>query len=110
MGDVVLAYIDPIDLDEALVIRVQPLKQTRYCRFPGSAAADNTERISDRNLERDAVERRCQSAGYLKRTLANSTCPLSGVRTPCSAIRLLLRLVDQLGDDAPAPTALHRID
>ena len=35
---------------------------------------------------------------YLNRTLANSTWPDSGERTPRSPFALLFRLIDQLGD------------
>src|SRR5208337_1729864 len=51
MADVVFAHVDPVDLDKALVIGVQALKQTRDCRLAGPAAADNAEGMSDGNLE-----------------------------------------------------------
>ena len=49
--DVVFAHVDPIDLDETLVVGVQPLEQACHRGLAGSAAADDAERMPDRNLE-----------------------------------------------------------
>ena len=41
--DVVFAHVDPVDLDQAFVVGMQPLQQPRHGRLAGTAAAHETE-------------------------------------------------------------------
>ena len=57
VAHVVFAHVDPVDLDEALVVGVQPLEEARDRRFAGPASSDDAERVPDWDVKAEVVER-----------------------------------------------------
>ena len=80
--DVVFADIDTVDLDQALVVRVQPLQEAGDRGFAGAAAAHDAERRALGTSKVTPFERRRDRPLILEAHLGELTSPLSGVRTP----------------------------
>ena len=106
MTDVVFANVDPIDLDKAFVVRVEPLKQTRHRGLAGPAAADDAERVPDRNLEGNVVERWRRRAEIFESDLGEFNVAGQRRADAAIAVALLLRLIDQLADNGDRGTRL----
>ena len=78
---------------------MQPLKQTRHRGLAGPAAADNSERVSDRDFEVDAVESEARRSLILEPQVEEFNVAAQGSADAMRGGDLLLRLIDQVADD-----------